>query len=65
MAYKFIDADGDEAIHFEKGKWDSFWGYQCPNCKAYFGNPLTAMEHENEMPCLSDPEKYKKLIWQG
>lgn len=51
MAYIFIDKDGDEAIHFEHGKWDSFWGYYCPECKSYIGDPKKAMDHENELPC--------------
>lgn len=65
MAYLYIDKDGDEAVKFEKGKWDSFFGYQCPNCKTYIGNPIKAMNHENELPCLNNPEEYRKLFWES
>jgi len=65
MAYIFIDEDGDEAVHFESGKWDSFMGYLCPKCNTYIGDPKKAMQHENELPCLKDPDKFSKMIWQG
>jgi hypothetical protein len=65
MAYLYIDEDGDEVVKFEKGNWDSFFGYQCPNCGTYIGNPKKAMDHENELPCLHEPEEYKKLFWMG
>ena len=65
MAYIFIDKDGDEAIHFERGKWDSFWGYYCPECKSYIGNPQKAMEHENELPCQNNPDEWKNVVFEG
>jgi len=49
MAYKF-QRDGETIIRFEKGKWDSFWGYQCPECKWLYGDPSAAHDHENEIP---------------
>jgi len=65
MAYKFINGDGDEAIHFEHGKWDSIWGYECPHCRTYIGDPEEAMKHENELPCLTNPDKYNNVLWSS
>jgi hypothetical protein len=65
MAYLFIDKDGDEAVKFERGSWDSFYGYLCPECNAYIGDPMKAMDHENELPCQKDPEHWQKVFYSG
>lgn len=65
MAYTYIDDDGDEYVKFEHGKWDSVFGYLCPECNTYIGDPRKAMDHENELPCKSNPEKYKSLFYEG
>ena len=50
MAYKF-ERNGETIIHFERGKWDSFWGYQCPICRWIIGDPTAAHDHENAADC--------------
>jgi hypothetical protein len=65
MAYLFIDVDGDAAVKFERGEWDSLMGYLCPKCNSYIGDPLKAMKHENELPCLIEPEKWEKIFYFG
>ncbi len=67
MAYKFFDKDGDVAIKFEHGKWDSFWGYICAECGVAIGNPESAMVHENqectgERPVNKDG---KRIMWSS
>ena len=49
MAYSFR-RDGETVIRFEKAKWDSFWGYQCPTCHWIITDPTYAMNHENAAP---------------
>ena len=53
MAYKF-ELNGETIIHFERGKWDSFWGYQCPICRWIIGDPQAAHDHENAADCIRD-----------
>ena len=65
MAYLFTDEDGDEAVKFERGHWDSFWGYECPVCRTNIGDPIAAMEHENELPCEEAPDDYQGLLYSG
>ncbi len=65
MAYTYIDEDGDEAVKFEHGKWDSLMGYKCPECGTYIGDPEEAMYHENNLPCQDDPDGYKDVYWKG
>ena len=47
MAWRFIDKDGDEAIKFEHGKWDSVMGYWCKLCSCFVLQPVHAERHEN------------------
>ncbi len=48
MAYRFIDKDGDEAIKYEHGMWDSVMGYWCKICSCYLFSPAQAETHEND-----------------
>lgn len=50
MAYKF-QRNGETIIKFERGKWDSFWGYQCQTCWKIFTDPGDAHDHENAQDC--------------
>jgi len=65
MAYTHIDENGDVVVKFERGKWDSLMGYKCPECGTWIGDPEEAMYHENNLPCLENPEEYEGLYWSG
>jgi hypothetical protein len=66
MAYKYIDADGDVCVHFERGKWDSFWGYLCPRCGIAIGDVSSAHDHENTCNGMRETNaEGRRLMWKS
>ena len=59
MAYLYTDRDGDEAVKFEQGKYDSWFGYYCADCGGYVLDPMGAMNHENERPNCKENRRKK------